>query len=447
MPGARDLARSVLRRVRREDAYASLSLAAALRGSGLPPEERALATELVYGVLRHQRRLDHALARHATRPLRKVDPEVLDLMRLAAYQALLLDRVPAHAAVDHAVGAVRRTSGARVAGFANAVLRKLTIADLTRDLPEDAGARLAVEGSLPDELARYLVRRLGPGEAGRLAHSLLDRAPVTLRVNTLRTEPEALAERLRAEGVEVRPGRLAASALRVVGSAVGLFELRTHAEGLWSVQDEAAQLVGLALAPRPGETVLDACAGLGGKAMHLAALLENRGLVLCADVNPRKLELLEETAARLGVTCCVARQADARSPAPHDGRTVDRVLVDAPCTGLGVLRRHPELKWRRGAGLAALPELVALQRELLEAALAALRPGGVLVYSVCTLTAEEGPEQLDGLLGAHPELEPDPLPEVLGAIPQRDPRAGVLALWPHEHEVDGFFIARMRKVQ
>ena len=447
MPGARELARSVLRRVRREEAYASLALAAALRGSGLPPEERALATELVYGVLRHQRRLDHALARHVTRPLRKVDPEVLDLMRIAAYQVLLLDRVPAHAAVDHAVGAVRRTSGARVAGFANAVLRKLTPADLTRDLPEDPAARLAVEGSLPDELARYLVRRLGPEVAGRLGGSLLGRAPVTLRANTLRTDPQALAERLRGEGVEARPGRLAPSALRVVGSAVGLFELRTHAEGLWSAQDEAAQLVGLALAPSPGETVLDACAGLGGKAMHLAALMENRGRVLCVDVNPRKLEMLEETAARLGVTCCVARQADARAPVPHDGQPVDRVLVDAPCTGLGVLRRHPELKWRRGAGLAALPELVALQRELLEAALATLRPGGVLVYSVCTLTAEEGPEQLEGLLRAHPELEPDPLPEPLDGVPQRDPRAGVLALWPDEHEADGFFIARIRKVQ
>lgn len=447
MPGARELARSVLRRVRREEAYASLALRAVLRGSGLPPEERALATELVYGVLRHQRLLDHALARHATRPLRKVDPEVLDLMRIAAYQVLLLDRVPAHAAVDHAVGAVRRTSGARVAGFANAVLRKLTPADLTRDLPEDLGARLAVAGSLPDELARYLVRRLGPEGAGRLAHNLLERAPVGLRVNTLRTDREALVERLRAEGVEARPGELAASALRVVGSAVGLFELRTHAEGLWTVQDEAAQLVGQALAPRPGETVLDACAGLGGKAMHLAALMENRGRILCADINPRKLELLQQSAARLGVTCCVARQADARAPVPHDGQPVDRALVDAPCTGLGVLRRHPELKWRRGAGLAALPELVALQRELLEAALAALRPGGVLVYSVCTLTAEEGPEQLDGLLGAHPELAPDPLPAPLGAIPRRDPRPGVLALWPDEHDVDGFFIARMRKVQ
>ena len=471
--GAREVARDVLRRVRREDAYATLALDAALRRHDLPPAERGLATELVYGVLRHRRRLDHAVGRHAARGLGRVDDDVLDLLRLAAYQILLLDRVPAHAAVDHAVGAVRGLRGQEVAGFANAVLRKLTARDLTLDLPRDPVQRLALEGSLPDPLARAWAEQIGQEQAEQLARALLERAPITLRVNTLKGDTVTLQARLEAEGASVGPGRWLGPALRVV-SARGLFQLPSHRDGLWSVQDEAAQLAALALDPRPGETVLDACAGVGGKSMQLAALMQDRGKVICVDVSARKLELLEAHGVRLGVSCCEIRPGDLRQMAPC---TVDRALVDAPCTGLGVLRRHPELKWRSGAGLDALARLVPLQRELLEAAVSGLRPGGVLVYGVCTTTAEEGEEQLAWLRGRHPDLAPDPIPDAVprallggalragpanatseplvhdgglpvnGAPPTGRRAPGVLRLWPHLHDTDGFFIARLRRMQ
>jgi 16S rRNA (cytosine967-C5)-methyltransferase len=390
------------------------------------------------------------------RRLSATDADTLDQLRLAAYQLLLLDRIPAYAAVDHAVEAVRRIRGPRVAGFVNAVLRKVSRARAglggeasgipraarpaaagaqcehgAEALPEEPLSRLAVECSIPDELARHWHEQLGLDEARQLARSLLDRAPLTVRANTLRNDRAALQRALEREGARVEAGRHVDSALQLTAVPKGPFELSSYREGLWIAQDEAAQLVSLKVDPRPGETVLDACAGVGGKSTHLGALMENRGRVVCVDTNARKLDLLREHGQRLGVTICEARAGDLRSPDILERLEADRVLVDAPCTGLGVLRRHPELKWRPGAGLSAMLELVRLQRELLSAAITVLRPGGVLVYSVCTLTEEEGPEQRRWLLERHPELS--------GEEEER--------LWPHRSGTDGFYVARFRRME
>jgi 16S rRNA (cytosine967-C5)-methyltransferase len=426
----------VLARVRRDGAYANLALSAALRRAGaIPTAERALATELVYGVLRHQRRLDHALARHARDPLEALDPETLEALRIGAYQLLMLERIPAYAAVDDAVEAIRLARGKARAGFANAVLRRLVPEDLEAGLPEEESERLAVACSLPSALAARWVRELGGAEAEALGRSLLERAPLCARVNSLRASAAAARAALEAAGASVEPGRLLEGAIRIAGLP-DPFSLRSFLEGIWTAQDEAAQLPALALGPRPGERVLDACAGVGGKSTQLAALMEDRGEVLCVEPSERKLELLREHCLRLGVSCCRERRGDLRSLAPPEGG-VERVLVDAPCSGLGVLRRHPELKWRPGGDLAAL---VRLQRELLAAAARWLRVGGVLVYSVCTVTEEEGPAQLAALLATRPELEPDPFE--LGAAP--GPTAA-MTIWPHRHGSDGFFIARVRR--
>ncbi len=435
--GARAIARQVLSRVRRDGAYANLALSAALaRAGAIAPAERGLATELVYGVLRHQRLLDHALSRHAREPLEKLDAETLEAMRLAAYQLLMLERVPAYAAVDDAVEAVRTARGKARAGFANAVLRRLARGDLEAALPEDPAARIALACSLPDALAARWVAELGAAEAEALGRSLLERAALSLRVNRLRATPASARAALEAEGAQVEAGRLVEGALRIAGLA-DPFVARSFLEGLWTAQDEAAQLPALALAPRPGERVLDACAGVGGKATQLAALLEDRGEVVCVDVSARKLELLREHCLRLGVSCASTREADLRGlAAPAEG--VDRVLLDAPCSGLGVLRRHPELKWRAGA--LGSEGLLRAQRELLDAAASWLRVGGVLVYSVCTVTEEEGLAQVRALLARRPELALDPF-ELAGLEGSESCRT----IWPHHHGTDGFFLARLRR--
>lgn len=444
-PPAREVARQVLRRVRRELAYSNLALDAAFRRApGLSSAERGLATELVYGVLRQQRRLDHVLARRASRPLSRVDPDVLDVLRVGAYQLLFLDRVPRYAAVDQAVGTSRTLWGPPVGGFVNAVLRGVEACMLDSDLPQDGLARLGITGSLPDGLSGLLNEQMGLKRLETFALASLERAPLTLRANTLKTTGPVLAQQLASLGAEVVVGRWNPAALSVRGMAEP-FRSASYLDGSWTVQDEAAQLVGALLDPQPGETVLDACAGSGGKSTQLAEMM-SRGAagtqgaegLLCVDLSPRKLELLDEHARRLGLLCSPLC-ADLTAPEALAGRRFDRVLVDAPCSGLGVLRRHPEIKWRWDP--AKLPELVALQRQLLETAVSTLRPGGVLVYAVCTVTDQEGPEQLGWLCERFPRLRPECgafRTELRGLVD-----SGVLRTWPQEHGTDGFYAVRL----
>jgi 16S rRNA (cytosine967-C5)-methyltransferase len=454
MTTAREIARRVLRRVRRDRAYANLVLSAELRRAGrLEPAERGLATELVYGVLRNVRLLDHAISRRSSRPPNRIDPDLLDALRVAAYQILFLERIPAYAAVDEAVEAVGQGRGREVGGFANAVLRRLDRGCLGEGLPEDPVARLAVETSLPEWITRLHVEALGLEEAVLLARSLLEPAPLSLRANPLARSVEAppgtdrsraavdlLATRLEATGAKVARGALSPQAVLARGFASPLTS-REHLDGLCSLQDEGAQVAGFLLDPRPGEEVLDGCAGLGGKSFHLAELMEDRGEILCVDPSERKLDLLREHALRLGLGSCRPRRADLREIAD----VADRVLLDAPCSGLGVLRRHPELKGRLSP--ADLPGLVALQRELLLAAARATRPGGVLVYVVCTTTEDEGPRQVDWLLEREPALRLDAASSpVLAPGPLSSEAArGAIRLWPHRHGCDGFFLARLAK--
>jgi len=436
---ARAIAVSVLGRVRRDEAYASLALDAALvRAPGIAAAERALATELVYGVLRHRRLLEHALCRHARRPLKRLDPMVRDELQLAAYQVLMLERVPAYAAVDHAVRAIRRRRGKGPAGFANAVLRKLDPRDLTADLPAHPVRRLAVEHSLPDDLAAHWAGQLGSEQAAALAAALSERAQLCVRINTLHGDRQRFNSAVERDGGRVQAGRWAPHAAFLTGLS-SPFSARSFSEGLWTAQDEAAQLVAHLAAPRPGERVLDACSGLGGKALHLAALMSDQGRILCIDRGQGKLGLLAEHCRRLGVTICAPLCADLDGQAPLSTEaTFDRVVLDAPCSGLGVLRRHPERKWRDV--LAAVPDLVQLQRRLLDALVPRVQPGGVLIYSVCTTTDEEGPAQVAQALARWPELELDPPSAHLPGLDD-----GVLRLWPHRHGTDGFFIARLRR--
>jgi 16S rRNA (cytosine967-C5)-methyltransferase len=259
-------------------------------------------------------------------------------------------------------------------------------------------------------------------------------------VNLLRANSDTVIDTVTNEGGRAERGLVAAAALRIEGLDAP-FRSPSFVGGLWTAQDEAAQLVGELVEPRPGETIVDACAGVGGKSTHLAALSEDRARVISVDVSADKLRRLEEACSRLGVTCCSPRQADLRRPEALGSISADRVLLDAPCSGLGVLRRHPELKWR-ATSPDRVAELVQLQRELLATAVGALRPDGLLVYSVCTTTPEEGPEQVQWLLSQFPHLRLElPPPGTAGDVASHG-----LRLWPHRHGTDGFFIARLRSL-
>ena len=447
---ARQVARVVLQRVRRDEAFANLTLGAELERARLGAAERGLATELVYGVLRHRRRLDIVIERYLKGPPSKVDPEVMDILRIAAYQLLLLDRIPAHAAVNTAVAMARQLRGSRVGGFVNAVLRKIASFGGSVALEQELSGRAWPDRwSVAPWLAERLERELGLETAEAVAKSWLDPAPLVIRVNRLRTTPAALIEEITEAGGHAAPCRFAPDALVVRGLS-SPFTTGSYLRGLWTAQDEAAQLVGLLAAPRPNDRVLDACAGIGGKSTHLAELMgqpavEGAGAasLLSADVSPRKLQLLREHSLRLGVRCSTL-QCDLGQSASIPllaEQPFDLILLDAPCSGLGVLRRHPELKWRSEPAIA---ELVQLQRRLIDACLGWLKPGGVFVYSVCTVTEAEGPEQLARALERHGDLALEPPAPLSAAISALAP-GGVLRTWPHEHGTDGFFAARLRK--
>ncbi len=379
---ARALAVKALVRVE-AGAYSNLVLPGLLRASSLSARDRAFATDLVYGTLRQRGRVDHLLARVSDRPLDRLDPPVRAALRLGAYQ--LLSGVPPHAAVGATVGALSGAAG-RGRAYANAVLRK--VATLGPDWPwpkGDADEVLAVRTSHPAWIVGRLRRDLGEAAALATLEAANAVPAVTLRANPLRTTPSALAAELRAAGVEVERGRLVPDALLVKGIGDPA-RLQAVLEGRATPQDQASQAVAAALGAAAGEDVLDMAAAPGGKATALAELMGDAGRVLAADLRPGRAALVDRAVRRLGLASVHTLVADGRNLPVSAGR-FDRVLLDAPCSGLGVLRRRPEARWTLEP--ADIDVLAGLQRELFRAAVDAVRPGGLLAYCVCTLTPEE----------------------------------------------------------
>lgn len=439
---ARAVALEILERVETTGAYADRLLDVRPRRAGLDLRDRALVTEIVLGTLRWQRWLDWHLVRASHRPLDGLDSWVRTLLRLTAYQLAFLERVPPWAAVHDAVELAKRRRPPWAAAYVNGVLRALS--GQARPWPEPSAAdpveALALRVSHPTWLVRAWWARYGPDETAALGRALNEPAPVVLRVNTLRATPAAVLGALGRAGVRARPGRFAPEAV-VLEDGGDPRELGPLREGLATVQDEAAILVGHALGPRPGETVADVCAAPGTKTTHLAALMENRGRLVAADPHARRLGLLRTACARLGVTIVEAHAAEAGALAGALGPVCDRVLVDAPCSNLGVLRRNPDGKWRRRP--EDLGPLAATQGAILDAAAGLVRPGGVLVYATCSLEPEENEAVVAAFRARRPAFVPDPLPPSVPAACRSAP--AVLTMLPHRHGSDGFTAHRLRR--
>ncbi len=355
--------------------------------------DKALATEIVYGVLRRRHFLDRAVSRAAGKRLKDLDPRLHDVLRVAAYQLAYLERVPDHAAVDQAVEQAKRRLGTRGAGTANAILRRLAELPPDHRIPEppstrDPVERVMHEGGVPRELADLWVADLGPDRALAFARASLDPAPQTLRANLLRTTPKALARE-----VGGTPGRHE-RAVRLPHGGTGLAaDLDAVRAGRATPQDEASMAVVDLLDPKPGEHILDLCAAPGGKTTCIAEVTEDRARIDAYDRLPDRLRQVPQNAARLGLSSIQTLEA-----LPEPEPIHDRVLVDAPCSGLGTLRRHPEIRWKFRAD--ELDRLVRTQRRVLLDGAERVRPGGKLVYSVCTVTEREGPAALDAVKDA-----------------------------------------------
>jgi 16S rRNA (cytosine967-C5)-methyltransferase len=444
---ARLLAYRVLSRVEGTGAFADLALRGALGRCGLGPSDRALVTELVYGTLRWRGRLDHLLRAVLDHELEGLEPRVATLLRLGAYQIVFADRIPKSAAVDQTVRCARATGADRAAGLVNAVLRRLAGCAGEIPLPrleEDPAGHLVHALSMPPWVAERLLARFGADEAAQLAEASNAVPPLTLRTSLHRGSRDALLAELRARFPSAEPCRFAPLGIRLAhggdpGRDPGFLE------GRFTLQDEASQLVVELLAPRPGERVLDACAAPGTKATAVAERVGGAGRVLAVDRNPARLKLVGRDARRLGLGNLGTAEADLTRPlpavVPRDG--FDRVLVDAPCSGLGTLRRNPDLRWRLGPEDPA--RLASTQRAILAHAALALRPGGVLVYSTCTFLPEENESVVDDFLTDAPDFRRAPPPELPEGLRALLDEAGDLRTLPHRHDADGFYAARLER--
>lgn len=407
-----------------------------------PPETRAFGREIFSGSLRWRGRLDWTLKPLLKQPLRKLDPPVRAALRLAAYERYYL-QTPLSALANEYAGLMRGEKLGSATAFVNAVLRRLP-EELRPPPPEkDAVAHLAVLYSHPEWLVERYLKRFGFEECRQLLEANNQQARLSLRTNTLKTNRESLLHQLRERGVEAIPGELSPDAI-IVEQGGDPTSWPEWPEGLLIAQDEAAQLVARYAAPTPGSTVVDLAAAPGGKTTHLGQLMENRGRILAYDVAPGRLKLIEENASRLGIGIIETRAGDAREIAPGLAQELKAgapsvVLLDAPCSGTGTLRRRPDARWRRTPD--QLREMVQLQRELLDSAANLVSPGGVLVYSTCSIEPEENEVQVLGWLERHPEWNLDPAARSEFGIAVND--GGWLATLPHRHGTDGMFAARL----
>jgi len=432
--------------------------------------DRALAAEIVNGTLRWQRALDHLITHFARRSVARMDDEVLTILRLSMYQLLHLDRVPAAAVVDDAVNLTRAARKPSAAGFVNAILRSLLRQRHRLPLPArpeaeerrqavpvdpeerrqavpveavDRQASLAYLGithSHPDWLVERWLTRYGFDAAEAWVRFNNDPPRLTVRVNTLRASVEDAMRALAEDGIVTERTRYAPAALVVTEGN----PLRRSPDGLVFVQDEASQLVPLLVDPQPGERILDLCASPGGKTTAMAAAMRDEGLIVACDVRPSRMELLRHTVEASGARCVRLMQVEARGPLPI-GSTFDRVLIDAPCSGLGTIRRDPDIRWRRRPDqLAAFADE---QVDLLDRAAAVLRPGGRLVYATCSSEPQENEEVVDRFLAAHPDMElidlrVESLPPTLQQLV--DDR-GMFRTLPFRHGLEAFFGAVLRR--
>lgn len=437
---ARRVALDVLTRMEREDSYSNLLLDAALRDSRLPRRDADLATALVYGVLERRLTLDYMIGCFAAHGGR-MKPAVRNILRLGAYQLMYMDKVPASAAVSESVALVRGSGCAWASGFVNAVLRAMTRRLDALPWPDretDEIRWLSVRYACPEWLVRRWRDAYGAGEIEPLLAAMAQRAPTVARVNTLRTTVPALIETLREQGVAARPSQLLPDAVELAGAA-DLRRLPAFEAGLFYLQDYASQLCCRAVDPQPGETVLDMCAAPGGKSFTMALRMQGRGLVRALELHPRRAALIAQGARRLGLENVSAQANDSSRPNETLG-PADRVLCDVPCSGLGVIRRKPEIRFKKPETFDSLPDL---QYSILYEGARHVRPGGILVYSTCTLSAEENGQLIRHFMDNCPEFVSDELPEPVGR--GRADGGFAVTLLPHRDGTDGFFIARMKR--
>ena len=429
---ARDTALSVLIDCRKNGAWLDAALKQQLARDRLDRRDAALATRLCAAVIQNRLLLDEWIGRCLKGKLTDLQPAVLDILRLAVCQLRFFDKLPPSAVVNEAVEQTKRLANPRAAGLVNGVLRTMLRQPERLSLPEE----LSLRYSHPRTLVELLEQNVGPELLEPLLRCHNEAPGIFLQTNSLRSSCQDLIAELRTEGLTAEAHPWLPDCVTLSGG--GPEQTEAYRGGRFYVQDPAARLAVLALAPLPGEKVLDCCAAPGGKSFGAALDMKNQGSVVCCDIHPHKLDLIRAGAERLGLDCLQVLLRDASQPNPDWAGVFDRVIADVPCSGLGVIRKKPDIRYKDLAPLAGLP---GVQRRILVAQATHLRSGGVLVYSTCTILRRENEDVVKAFLAEHPDfsLEPFTLPGV-GTV-----TTGMKTLLPCVEGTDGFFIAKLRK--
>ena len=436
--GARDVALEVLMQVDSANAWSDGSLKRTIAKHKLDSREAALATRLAYGVVQNKMLLDYYISHYCTQKAEKLESVIRNILRIGGYQILFMDKIPHHAAVNEAVEMSRRCGRPKAAGMVNAVLRKFVANWMNMPaLPGTTADYLSVRYSHPKWLVERLIDLLGPEETEDHLRMNNEAVPTTIQTNTLQTTAEELEEELRRAGVAVDKHPWLEGCFEV--SATGDLEsLSAFTEGRFMVQDAAARLVATIARPQEGDKVLDMCAAPGGKSFAVAIGMKDSGQIISCDIHPHKLKLIENGAARLGISCIRTALADGREHHAAWLQTADLVVADVPCSGLGIIRKKPDIRYKNPKELAQLP---AIQLAILENAATYVRSGGTLIYSTCTVLPEENEQVTEAFLAKHIDFELDAF-----ALPLPIGRTnGHLTLWPQRYGTDGFYICRMRR--
>ena len=432
----REAALQALTACRRLDAWSDGSLKAALRG--MDKREAAFASRLTYGVLQNRALLDFYLNTFCSQPFNKLEPFVRDTLRLGGYQILFMDRVPDSAAVSEAVDMVKHHKRQRAAGMVNAVLRRLSREkEHLPELPHKTdGEYLALKYSHPQWLVERLLGILGREEAEDFLCMDNGATPTTIQRNPLRCEEAQLTASLEESGCTLEPHKLLPDCWEISG--VGdLEQLPAFREGWFQVQDGAAKLAALASGPKPGDKVLDVCAAPGGKSFAAAMAMEGRGEIVSCDIHPHKLDLICKGAERLGISIVETALADGREFHPEWEGAFDLVICDVPCSGLGIIRKKPDIRYKDPAALGGLPKI---QGDILRNASRYVAPGGTLLYSTCTILPEENENVTDSFLGEYRQFK-----KTAFQLPRGGETDGALTLWPQRQGTDGFYLCKMTR--
>lgn len=445
----REEALLILYKINQKGAYANLTLDKSLQESRLSLPDRNLVTELVNGTIRMQKHLDWVLALFLQGRLEKQNHWFLNILRMSAYQLLFMESIPPYACINEAVNLTRKRVNSSMAKVTNGVLRNLMRQkDKLKYPPSHEPAYLAVYYSHPDWIVEYYLDEYGWDKTQQILEYDNRRPALEFRCNRLKATPVELVRDLREEGVDSCISSLIPWSIIIKSLPGPITSLKAYQQGWFYVQNQASALAAPLLDPQPGERVIDLCAGVGGKTTHLAEVMNNQGTILAFDLYPKKLELLHQNANRLGITIIESEAADA-TQLNYGGEPADRILLDAPCSGLGVLNRRSDARWHKDPG--DLPALLETQQALLDQASHLVKKGGLILYSTCSTLKQENQLQIKAFLERHRDFRLEPIMDRLNFMPldtgdREKAGEGMLLLTPGSYGTDGMFYALLRRI-